>query len=211
MSTPGSFRVLRSLSVLLLISVAGFAQVGPDEVGRILRGRPGTSDFDYLSPIENAQGPIANPRRIVMLMDSEGLNAVAGLDGYAALKEIGYTDVLLAEALLLWSQVGHVRYLGRSAKRARRRMSSFLISCARHIRVARMLLNSRATTCCLAQGHGTRRCPEGMDRFFSSADQWSAQCQPEGAAAGYRRPARALSPVSLSSDPQWLLKTGAIN
>ncbi len=97
MSTPGSFRVLRSLSVLLLISVAGFAQVGPDEVGRILRGRPGTSDFDYLSPIENAQGPIANPRRIVMLMDSEGLNAVAGLDGYAALKEIGYTDEDIAK------------------------------------------------------------------------------------------------------------------
>ena len=61
-------------------------------MGRILRGRPGTSDFDYLSPIENAQGPIANPRRIVLLMDSEGLNAVAGLDGYAALKEIGYPD-----------------------------------------------------------------------------------------------------------------------
>ena len=92
MSTPASFRVLRTLSVFLLISVAGFAQVGPDQVGRILRGRPGTSDFDYLSPIENALGPIANPRRIVMLMDSEGLNAIAGLDGYAALKEIGYPD-----------------------------------------------------------------------------------------------------------------------
>ena len=70
----------------------GLAQVGPDQVGRILRGRPKTSDFDYLSPIENAQGPIANPRRIVLLMDAEGLNAIAGLDGYAALKEIGYTD-----------------------------------------------------------------------------------------------------------------------
>ena len=92
MRTLASFHILRSLSVLLLISVASFAQVGPDQVGRILRGRPGTSDFDYLSPIENAQGPIANPRHIVMLMDAEGLDAVADLDGYATLKEIGYSD-----------------------------------------------------------------------------------------------------------------------
>jgi hypothetical protein len=97
MGTPAPLRVLVSLGALLLISVTGFAQIGPDQVGRILRGRPGTSDFDYLSPLENARGPIANPRRIVMLMDSEGLNAVAGLDGYAALKEIGYTDEDIAK------------------------------------------------------------------------------------------------------------------
>jgi hypothetical protein len=99
LSSPASFRVLCSLSVLLLISVTSFAQIGPDQVGRILRGRPGTSDFDYLSPIANAQGPIANPRRIVLLIDSEGLNAVAGLDGYTALKEIGYPDADIAKFL----------------------------------------------------------------------------------------------------------------
>ena len=34
-----------------------------------------------------------------MLMDAEGLNAVAGLDGYAALKEIGYPDEDIAKFL----------------------------------------------------------------------------------------------------------------
>jgi hypothetical protein len=97
MSTPASFRILRSLSALLLMSVTGFAQAGPDQVGRILRGRPGTSDFDHLSPIEDARGPIANPRRIVMLTDAEGLDAVADLDGYATLKEIGYPDEDIAK------------------------------------------------------------------------------------------------------------------
>ena len=38
----------------------GLAQVGPDQVGRILRGRPKTSDFDYLSPIENVTACIAD-------------------------------------------------------------------------------------------------------------------------------------------------------